>query len=220
LLESVRVIGTERVVAAPPVKEQTALFTHVPTVAPEVLMKTPLGVITVTLIEVYVPAAAAPVLVISDESDCSRVISRLAAVAASKMETSVPAEFVRLTPTIGSVKLSKLTVVDGVARIDSVTLALPVGVQFTVQAFFTPLQEVSANSAAIARRTTEYLDFMKAPRERVGGPGERSFWLEFPRNHCSPFTGQLVSAKFRGVRKRKRRSLPPPGRSARNRVVS
>jgi hypothetical protein len=49
----------------------------------------------------------------------------------------------------------------------------------------------------------------------MGGSGERSVWLEFPRNHCSPASLGRVSAKLGGVRKRKRQPSPPPARACR-----
>ena len=70
---------------------------------------------TVTLIAVYVPATTVTLSATREESVCSRVISKLAFDVGENTETGLPLDGVSVIPTIGIVKLSKLTPVGGVS---------------------------------------------------------------------------------------------------------
>jgi hypothetical protein len=83
---------------------QTAPVAHWPTVVPEVLINTPLEAVTVTLMEVYVPAGTGRFEPSKMESVCRRVISYDVGVIGTV--TNVPVEGVSEIPATGSVKLS------------------------------------------------------------------------------------------------------------------
>ena len=78
------------------------------------------------------------------------------------MDTGLPLDGVRLIPTIGNEKLRTVMPVGGVSKSVTFTEASPV--QFVVQLFFEPLQEVNARTAASTGRSNEHFEFMQTPR--------------------------------------------------------
>ena len=68
-------------------------------------------------------------------------------------------------PEMGKVKLRMLTPVGGVSVSTRFSVPLPPPPQFTVQGFFTPLQEERAKIAANASKTAHRLEFMQIPRD-------------------------------------------------------
>jgi hypothetical protein len=136
-------------------------------------MKIPLEEASVTLIEVYVPAATVTLSATSEESVCSRVISKLAFDVGENMGIGLPLDGVSVIPTIGIVKLSKLTPVGGVSNIEIDTVALPVGPQLVQGGDdFKPLQEVSATAAVTARNASKPLERMHTPHDRIWRVGQ------------------------------------------------
>lgn len=84
-------------------------------------------------------------------------------------------------PAIGSVKLKTFVPVGGVSKREMVSVAFPPPPQFTVQAVFTPLQEVRRKTAEIPKRKKVRFEFMQTPhakfRRRIG----RERWPGNPR---------------------------------------
>jgi hypothetical protein len=141
---------------------QTAPFAHVPIVPPEVLINTPLEVVTVTLIEVYVPAGTDMLTPTKAESVCKRVISYEVGVIGTV--TAVPLEGVRVIPATGSVKLSIETPAGGRSKRVILRFALPPP-QFVMHPpLFTPLQDAKRKTAADKVKTDNAFIFIPHPR--------------------------------------------------------
>ncbi|HEY2459119.1 MAG TPA: DEAD/DEAH box helicase, partial [Candidatus Acidoferrum sp.] len=89
------------------------------------------------------------------------------------MGIGLPLDGVSVIPTIGIVKLSKLTPVGGVSNIEIDTVALPVGPQLVQGGDdFKPLQEVSATAAVTARNASKPLERMHTPHDRIWRVGQ------------------------------------------------
>lgn len=125
--------------AAPEGKGQTWPFAHLPTVAPEVLINTPLEIVTITLIEVYVPAGTDRFEPTKRESVCRTVISYDVGVIGTV--TNVPDEGVSEIPATGRVKLNMETLAGGRSYRVILKLAFPPPPQPKHPPFFGPLHD-------------------------------------------------------------------------------
>jgi hypothetical protein len=140
------------VVAAPEGIGQTAPFAHVPMVAPEVLMNTPLDAVTVTLIDVYVPGGTARFWPTRLESVCRRVISY--DVGVIDTVTFDPEEGVSVIPAMGSVKLRMETPAGGKSYSVMFRFALPALQPVEHPPFFSPLHDPNIRIVADRARTS------------------------------------------------------------------
>jgi hypothetical protein len=141
---------------------QTAPFTHVPIAAPDVLMNTPLEAVTVTLIEVYVPAGTARLKPTRLESVCSRVISYDVGVIGTV--TTEPVDGVRVIPAIGRVKLRMDTPAGGRSERVILKFAWPPPQPVEHPPFFKPLQDPNPITATNPTTRNIAFFFMKHPR--------------------------------------------------------
>jgi hypothetical protein len=126
------------------------------------LINTPLEVVTVILIEVYVPAGTDMLTPTKAESVCKRVISYDVGVIGTV--TAVPLEGVRVIPATGSVKLSIETPAGGRSNRVILRFALPPP-QFVMHPpSFRPLQDAKRKTAADKVRTAKAFIFITHPR--------------------------------------------------------
>jgi hypothetical protein len=100
-----------------------------------------------------VPAVTDAFVTTTSESDCNLVNSKFAGEPGENTETSVPVEVVSLIPVMGKVKLRMVVFAGGVSEIETLSIALPLGLQFVVQRLCTPLQEESDRLAANTAKT-------------------------------------------------------------------
>jgi len=131
---------------------QTAPFTHVPIAAPDVLIYTPLEAVTVTLIDVYVPAGTARFRPTRLESVCRRVISYDVGVIGTV--TFEPAEGVSVIPAMGSVKLRMETPAGGKSYRVMFKFALPALQPVEHPLFFSPLHDPNIRIVADRAKTS------------------------------------------------------------------
>jgi hypothetical protein len=185
-------MGTVIVVVTPLGSPQTLkglAAGQLPTWAPELLMNVPEAAPTVTLTAVYVPVATDALATSTSESDCNRVNSKLAAVPEENTETLLPDEEVNEMPTMGKVKLTTVVFVGGVSEMETLSKALPPGLQFVVHRLCTPLQEESDRLAANTAKTRYFLELMRTPHDGF----HRHHWRQradgIPHQHFNPVPG-------------------------------
>ena len=168
--------------AAPEGMGQTAPFAHVPTVVPEVLMNTPFEAVTVTLIEVYVPAGTDRFEPTKVESVCRRVISY--DVGAIGTATSVPDDGVSEIPAMGSVKLSMETPAGGRSKRVILKFALPLPQPVKHPPFFNPLHDPKTRTMTDKAKTNSAFIFMIHPKTEFSFRARAELDQTFTRWHA------------------------------------
>jgi hypothetical protein len=127
-----------------------------------VLIYTPLEAVTVTLIDVYVPAGTDRLKPTKVESVCKRDISYDVGMIGTV--TTEPLEGVRLIPAMGSVKLKMETPAGGRSNIEILRCALPVLQPVEHPPFFSPLHEANSSTAADKAKRNNAFIFITHPR--------------------------------------------------------
>lgn len=134
-------------------------------------MNTPLEAVTVTLIEVYVPAGTDRLEPTRVESVCRRVISY--DVGAIGTATTVPDDGVSEIPAMGSVKLSMETPAGGRSKRVILKFALPLPQPAKQPPFFRPLHDPKTRTMTDKAKTNSAFVFMMHPIQSSASGRER-----------------------------------------------
>jgi len=129
-------------------------------------MNTPLEAVTVTLIEVYVPAGTDRFEPTKVESVCRRVTSYDAGVIGTA--TNVPEDGVSEIPATGSVKLSMETPVGGRSKRVTLKFALPLPQPVEHPPFFTPLHDPKSRTITEKAKKNSAFIFTALPKTEFG----------------------------------------------------
>ena len=145
-------------------------------------MNTPLEAVTVTLIEVYVPAGTDRFEPTRVESVCRRVISYDVGVIGTA--TNVPEDGVSEIPATGSAKLSMETPVGGRSKRVTLKFALPLPQPVEHPPFFTPLHDPKTRTMTDRAKTNSAFIFITHRKQSsVSGRGRN--WAELLRDATS-----------------------------------